>query len=660
MSLGISTGMMAPALAGPLSSLLDDNRGDVLLEAAESAAFTTALTATGLPFDPLTLLFPDYLPVVINGRVLAHPKVHNLYLDDNWDAHNPDAPTTQQLDSFTKALVTGPYLDTAGQYGVGKGTFTGSHGASAFCLPLQPPFDHAEFVEILAWVTCEVSFDPVGEVLGLAGLFPSVTGVPQADDDALYVVYLPRSTTIVDAGCDQLTGYHFFGAAPRIGFKFIDDIPIPVPFPFAQTFAFAVIPTHCADGVLDPIPDQITASASHEIVEASTDPLVGTGWINDSVVTLQTGSSLAAELVNLLFPGSVTLADLFSSIALDLKVGEAADICEEFDRNLPDTVVGPAPAFQHNKRPVSLVVDDPSLSNRISVAPYWSNTAQQCGPVAPQSTLSFGAPSFSSATGRFVTTSTPLIVGQDPASSVAVASVSYRAFPRGTTPPDYTNTQSIPVEFFLSGADGPYEVDFFATGADGVMEALHSPTVHLDNTPPAIAIVQPAATQYAHSATLTLSYTVTDAGSGVRNFTPTMDGATSLADGTGLASGQTINLLTELSLGAHTFLIDAVDNLNNAGMKSVSFSIIVTADSIKGDVLFFLESGAIKNAGEANSLLAKLDAAAAQRAEGNCSAAANMYLAFINELQAQSAKGVDTTAAAIMIGDAQYLIAHCP
>jgi len=64
--------------------------------------------------------------------------------------------------------------------------------------------------------------------------------------------------------------------------------------------------------------------------------------------------------------------------------------------------------------------------------------------------------------------------------------------------------------------------------------------------------------------------------------------------------------------------------------------------------------------GEANSLLAKLDAAAASRAGGRCGTASNQYSAFINELQAQAGKGVDATAAAIMIADAQYLIVNCP
>jgi hypothetical protein len=103
-----------------------------------------------------------------------------------------------------------------------------------------------------------------------------------------------------------------------------------------------------------------------------------------------------------------------------------------------------------------------------------------------------------------------------------------------------------------------------------------------------------------------------------------------------------------------------VDNAGNADASSVTFTIIVTPDSIKDDVTQFLAAGKIKNNGEANSLLKKLDAAAKARAGGDCNSAANIYGAFINELNAQSGKGVDATAAAIMIADAQYLIAHCP
>jgi beta-glucosidase/6-phospho-beta-glucosidase/beta-galactosidase len=180
----------------------------------------------------------------------------------------------------------------------------------------------------------------------------------------------------------------------------------------------------------------------------------------------------------------------------------------------------------------------------------------------------------------------------------------------------------------------------------------------IDRKAPVIAITTPAAKQYAHSATLMLDYQVTDGGSGVNRFTPKLDGSTTLA-GHGLADGQVIWLLTELRLGQHTFTIDAVDNVGNTRTASVVFIIIATPQSVKEDVNQFLASGAIKKAGLARSLLAKLNAAAAARARGDCATAANIYRAFIRQLDAQSGKGVDATAAAVMIADAQYLIEHC-
>ena len=178
--------------------------------------------------------------------------------------------------------------------------------------------------------------------------------------------------------------------------------------------------------------------------------------------------------------------------------------------------------------------------------------------------------------------------------------------------------------------------------------------------PPNITITQPTSTQYPHSGTITLNYSATDTGCGVGSLTATMDGSPTLPDGHSLASGQTINLLTEMTLGDHTFTVTASDNVGGTNTASVTFSIIVTADSIKDDVDQFLAAGAIKNGGVANSLLATLNAADAARGRGQCSTAANNYQSFINALQAQSGKGVDATAAAIMIADAQYLITHCP
>ncbi len=210
--------------------------------------------------------------------------------------------------------------------------------------------------------------------------------------------------------------------------------------------------------------------------------------------------------------------------------------------------------------------------------------------------------------------------------------------------------------------DGTYAIRIRATDvSNNVTPPASQPrkVVVVDTTPPAVSFAAPVAGQYSHSATLTLNYSVTDNLSGVRNFTPTLDGATTVA-GHGLASGQAINLLTELTLGYHTFMIAASDNANNNASRSVTFSVVVTPDSIKDDVSQFFAAGKIKNQGLANSLTVKLNAAAAARTRGNCQTAANNYQAFINEVQAQTGKGIDSSAAQVMIADAQYLIAHCP
>ena len=73
-----------------------------------------------------------------------------------------------------------------------------------------------------------------------------------------------------------------------------------------------------------------------------------------------------------------------------------------------------------------------------------------------------------------------------------------------------------------------------------------------------IVIASPAATSYLHNSTLTLGYTVTDGGSGVATVNPTLDGAGTVG-GHGLASGQAINLLTELPSGSHAFAVQTAD-----------------------------------------------------------------------------------------------------
>jgi len=198
--------------------------------------------------------------------------------------------------------------------------------------------------------------------------------------------------------------------------------------------------------------------------------------------------------------------------------------------------------------------------------------------------------------------------------------------------------------------------------SDGTLSASDTVVINVvDTTSPVVTITAPTASQYAHSDALTLNYSVTDFGSGVNivSVTATMDGSTTLA-GHGLANDQKINLLTELALGQHTFTVAAEDNAGNSATQSVTFSIIATPESIDDDVSQSITTGQITEKNWSKSLLGKLDAAAAARANGDCATASSYYNAFIKELRAQSGKKVDPTTAQILIADAQYLMTHCP
>jgi hypothetical protein len=92
-----------------------------------------------------------------------------------------------------------------------------------------------------------------------------------------------------------------------------------------------VVPTSCASGDARAIRDHITKVASHEIVEAATDPLVGTGWMNNIVTDVD--DNFASRLI-----------DQLSNTDLDLKAGEVGDICEESGHRGP-------PAFSSRRLP---------------------------------------------------------------------------------------------------------------------------------------------------------------------------------------------------------------------------------------------------------------------------------------------------------------------
>jgi len=266
------------------------------------------------------------------GRVLANPAIHNLYLDLSWDSHNPAAISRGNIDGFTGSLVSSNYFDKASQYGVGTATFTGSDEASILC---PPPIvaGVTDFFAISAWMECMTAPgpDPI--------IRPVLTGIPAPDDNTVYAVYVPTGTQINDvaiSSCGSFGAYHFFGTIPVWHIIFT---PLPVPILLPQEFAYTVVPADCVNPGGPPTLDGISNAGSHELIEAATDPIILSGWIDNSKA---------------IFNGDI------------LKEGEAADICEG-GGDVPTNPV--------------------RLTNGLLVSPYWSNADNACVPITHTITL---------------------------------------------------------------------------------------------------------------------------------------------------------------------------------------------------------------------------------------------------------------------------------
>jgi hypothetical protein len=204
--------------------------------------------------------------------------------------------------------------------------------------------------------------------------------------------------------------------------------------------------------------------------------------------------------------------------------------------------------------------------------------------------------------------------------------------------------------------DGTHTVAVRATDVSGntTPASEYGMTTFLtDTTPPVITIHQPQPRPYVHSATLVLGYGADDgAGSGVASVVATLDGVPTLA-GHGLASGQVIPLLREMSLGPHTFTVEATDNVGLSATNTVEFTVIVTPESIKEDLAQLAPR-------HAQLLLLTLEVAAGARARGHCGLAGLIYQLFVFEVRALTGRVIPAAAASILIADASYLIAHCP
>ena len=191
---------------------------------------------------------------------IQHVVIHNLYMDNNWDADNPPALSRATLDDFTNKLVLSGYFSKAFQYGVADAAFTGSDQGTAAC---PAPGAGFGYTALSSWVLCQKHSLPNYQAYGNGVNIWQVYTPVQASMH-MSITWPWGNTTQVVQNCQTL------GGAPWDGFH-LQTLPSIFPPDVPQTFG-AVFPG-CNGGALA----ATTIAASHELIEAATDPS-GFAW----------------------------------------------------------------------------------------------------------------------------------------------------------------------------------------------------------------------------------------------------------------------------------------------------------------------------------------------------------------------------------------------
>jgi hypothetical protein len=167
-----------------------------------------------------------------NGPVMTAPKIVAITFQG-------DSLQTS-IDTFVTQLVgaTTYWSGATAEYGVGP------LSATAPVHSTDTPAATLADTDVRAWLTAQIQ---------------GGAGFPQPDANTLYVLFYPPATSVTAAGgasCHAFNGYH-------------DDFAVTA----GEYVSYAVVP-RCPPPVASvTVLDELTAEASHEIIEAATDPL---------------------------------------------------------------------------------------------------------------------------------------------------------------------------------------------------------------------------------------------------------------------------------------------------------------------------------------------------------------------------------------------------
>ena len=190
----------------------------------------------------------DALLTYRGGPLLQNVQVFTVFWGTKWKTSSTAQPIIAKINQFFRDILTSSLIDQLTEYNVpgktiGHGKFTGTVTITD-AAPVGSITDTAVRTQLKKWIAAKK--------------------VPATTPNTLYFVYLDPGVVSILGGsksCQSYCGYH-----NHVGKVYYAVMPYP----------------SCAGclGGMQAI-DALTATSSHEMCEAITDPVPGTGWYDD-------------------------------------------------------------------------------------------------------------------------------------------------------------------------------------------------------------------------------------------------------------------------------------------------------------------------------------------------------------------------------------------
>jgi hypothetical protein len=182
------------------------------------------------------------------GPLLENVRVFTIFWGGQWDGLPTAQALMARLNRFFMDIVASPLMEQLAEYSVpgkpiGPGTFLGSRVVAALT-PAGSVTDSEIRGALAGWIKTKVA--------------------PRNTRNTLYFVFLePGVVSVMGGGksCQSYCGYHDRG----------------------ESISYAVVPYPACGGCLGSLEafEALTATSSHALCEAITDPVPGKGWYDD-------------------------------------------------------------------------------------------------------------------------------------------------------------------------------------------------------------------------------------------------------------------------------------------------------------------------------------------------------------------------------------------